>query len=151
VLKFLVAGNAVFLDIFVHTEQANNDNVAGWVLYDADCQFCITWARCSQKLLESRQLVLMPLQTPWVRTRLGLPEAQLLAEMRLLLPNGQIYGGADALLEIGRYFWWSRLLARAGHIPWVNAWLHTFYRWVARHRRCGTDACGTKIPAGPQH
>ncbi len=128
------------------TKPANNETVAGWVLYDGDCNFCITWARRSQKLLESRKLVLLPLQTPWVRTQLGLSEEQLLTEMRLLLPNGQVFGGADALLEIARYFWWSRPLAFVGHLSAAHLLLGKVYRGVARRRRCAAGACGTKVP-----
>lgn len=132
------------------TQHHDQKQPAGWVLYDADCHFCTTWARRSKKLLQSRELVLVPLQTPWVRARLGLPEAQLLTEMRLLLPNGQTFGGADALLEIGRYFWWSRPVVQIGHIPLVHAWLVKVYRWVARHRSCASGACNTQAPGGRQ-
>ncbi|NNM86919.1 MAG: DUF393 domain-containing protein [Phycisphaerae bacterium] len=127
-------------------EHHDLEQPAGWVLYDADCHFCTTWARRSKKLLESRELVLVPLQTPWVRARLGLPEAQLLTEMRLLRPNGQVFRGADALLEIGRHFCWSWPLAQMGHIPGVHALLVMIYRWVARHRSCAVGACERKQP-----
>ena len=130
------------------TEHHDQEQPAGWVFYDADCHFCTTWARRSKKLLESRELVLVPLQTPWVRARLGLPEAQLLTEMRLLLPDGQTFGGADALLEIGRYFWWSRPVVQIGHIPLVHAWLVKVYRWLARYRSCASGACNTQAPGG---
>ena len=118
--------------------------MAGWVLYDADCDLCTTWARRSKKLLARRQFVLLPLQTPWVRARLGVPEAQLLTEMRLLRPNGEVFGGANALLEIGRQFWWSWPLAQMGRLPGIHALVVAAYRWVAGHRSCAAGACDAK-------
>ena len=68
-------------------------------------------------------------------------DAELLAEMRLLRPDGKIFGGADALLEIAREFWclWPiRLLAQ---FTFIERLLHASYRWVARHRHCAGGTC----------
>jgi len=101
-------------------------------------------ARRFHHLLAGRRLELLPLQTPWVKARLGLPEEQLLAEMRLLRPDGKYFGGADAVMEIGRYFWWAWPLRIIGRVPAVNNFLHEAYRWVVRNRNCVNGACGIK-------
>jgi predicted DCC family thiol-disulfide oxidoreductase YuxK len=116
----------------------------GWVLYDADCRWCVAGARRFRRLLAGRRLELLPLQTPWVKARLGLTDSQLLDEMRLLRPDGNYVGGADAVLEIGRYFWWAWPLWQIGRIPAVTRILRTCYRWIARNRSCGSQACKTR-------
>jgi predicted DCC family thiol-disulfide oxidoreductase YuxK len=116
----------------------------GWVLYDADCRWCRAMARRTRRLLAGRRLELLPLQTPWVKAKLGLPEPELLEEMRLLQQDGKYFGGADAVLEIGRYFWWAWPLRQIGRIPAVTQVLRVVYRWIARNRNCATRNCTIK-------
>jgi predicted DCC family thiol-disulfide oxidoreductase YuxK len=127
----------------VNTEITEN-KLNGWVLYDGDCRLCADMARRFRRLLEGRHLDLLPLQTPWVKARLGLPEKQLLSEMRLLRPDGKYFGGADAVLEIGRHFWWAWPLQLIGRIPVVKKILRAGYWWIARNRTCGKGACEIK-------
>jgi hypothetical protein len=98
-------------------------------------------ARRFHRLLAGRRLELLPLQTPWVKARLGLPDPQLLAEMRLMRPDGKYFGGADAVLEIGRYFWWAWPLRQIGRIPAVTRILRASYGWIARNRSCAGGDC----------
>lgn len=127
----------------MNTEITEN-KLNGWVLYDGDCRLCATMARRFRRLLEGRHLELLPLQTPWVKARLGLPERQLLSEMRLLRPDGKYFGGADAVLEIGKHFWWAWPLQLIGRIPVVKKILRAGYRWIARNRNCADGACEIK-------
>jgi predicted DCC family thiol-disulfide oxidoreductase YuxK len=124
----------------VNTEITEN-KLNGWVLYDGDCRLCTGMARRFHGLLAGRRLELLPLQTPWVKARLGLPDPQLLTEMRLLRPDGRYFGGADAVLEIGRYFWWAWPLRQIGRLPLVKKFLHAGYRWIARNRSCADNNC----------
>jgi predicted DCC family thiol-disulfide oxidoreductase YuxK len=124
----------------VNTEITEN-KLNGWVLYDADCRLCTGMARRFYGLLATRHLELLPLQTPWARARLALSEPQLLAEMRFLRPDGKSFGGADALLEIGRHFWWAWPLRQIGRIPVITRILRTAYRWIARNRYCIGGRC----------
>ncbi len=113
----------------------------GWVCYDADCPFCVRLAGQFRDVLAGRRFELTPLQAPWVRERLGLEDAALLAEMRLLKPDGETFGGADALLEIGRAFWWAWPLRQLGRVPPVMQLFRAGYRWIARQRSCAGGAC----------
>jgi predicted DCC family thiol-disulfide oxidoreductase YuxK len=131
----------------VNTEITENVKVDSWVLYDADCHLCTRLARRFQRLLAGRRLALLPLQTPWVKVRLHLPDAQLLEEMRLLRPDGTHAGGADALLEISRHFWWAWPLGQMGRVPALTKLLRAGYRWIARNRNCADGGCEIKIPA----
>jgi len=84
-----------------------DEPVRGWVLYDGDCPLCLaTVARFTPLLLRHR-FQIAPLQTPWVQERLGLLPSTPLDEMKLLIDDGQIYGGADALLQMARGIWWA--------------------------------------------
>jgi predicted DCC family thiol-disulfide oxidoreductase YuxK len=127
----------------VNTEITEN-KLNGWVLYDGECRLCTGMARRFHHLLAGRHLELLPLQTPWVKERLHLPEDQLLKEMRLLRPDGKYFGGADAILEIGRYFWWAWPLRMIGHVPVIKRLLEVLYRHVARNRNCTDGVCEIK-------
>ena len=125
----------------MNTEITDVSEFAGWVLYDADCRFCSALAKRFRALLAARRFELLPLQTPWVRQKLDMANHALLAEMRLLKPDGTNLGGVDALLEISRLFpstWPIRQLARFAAIKNL---FHAIYRWIARHRHCASGAC----------
>ena len=82
----------------VHT----NDTHAACAYYDGECRFCIALATRFERVLASRDVDLMPLQTNGAAALLGIPEDRLLLEMRLRLRDGQVFGGADAVMEIAR-------------------------------------------------
>lgn len=116
------------------------------MLFDADCRFCRAVANRYVPMLRRRHLELVPLQTPWVKERLGLNDAELLAEMRFLTPEGAIYGGADALLAIARRIWWAKPACWLARLPGVTPALRIAYAWFARHRYCLGRTCPA---AGP--
>ena len=132
------------MQISVSTEITDKEKVKGWVLYDADCRFCVGLARRFRGILARRHFKLLPLQTPWVRTRIGLADTELFADMKLLLPDGLSFGGADALLEISRRYWWTWPFRELGRIPGVMHVLRAGYRYLARHRGCTAGACEAK-------
>ena len=125
----------------MNTEITEYRKVSGWILYDADCPYCMALARRFQPLLAGRHFELLPLQTPGVAERLHLSKSELLKEMRVLRPNGKCLGGANALLEIARDFWWARPLRLLGRIGPVRHVLHIGYRWIARNRSCAAGTC----------
>lgn len=113
----------------------------GWVFYDADCRLCAGTARRMEGLLLSRGFQLAPLQAAWVFERLGrTPEAHL-NEMALLTGDGRIFGGADAMLQISRLFWWARWMSGLARLPLGKSALDHGYRWLAARRNCTAGAC----------
>jgi alginate O-acetyltransferase complex protein AlgI len=125
----------------VKTEITEKKKLNGWVFYDADCRLCVRLAHRFQILLARRNFELLPLQSPWSRVRLGLTEPELLAEMRVITPDGNVLGGADALLEISRHYrlaWPVRQLAR---LPAIHHLFQQIYRRIARNRSCVNGAC----------
>jgi len=114
-------------------------SIRAWVLYDADCPICTRFALRYEKLLDRRAFAILPLQDPWIRERFkNLDDATYLAEMRLLFTNGKKFGGADALIELARHYWWAWPLFALGHVSPFRALMRAGYRWVARRRGCTT-------------
>lgn len=113
----------------------------GWVLYDGDCQICTALVRRWGSALHRRGFRSVPLQTSWVRERLGMSESELMLEMRVLSPTGKVIGGADALLLLARSFWWAAPLVWLSHLPGMRKLLDALYRWGAARRYCVNGAC----------
>ena len=113
----------------------------GWVFFDAGCPFCSAWARRVHATLESRGFGLAPLQSARVRALLNLPEHELLREMRLLTPDGNVLGGADALIYLARNIWWAWPVYALSQLPAVRSLLLAAYRWFAARRHCLTQTC----------
>jgi predicted DCC family thiol-disulfide oxidoreductase YuxK len=125
----------------VNTEITEYRKVRGWIFYDTSCRFCTAVARRFLPLLAGRGFELLPLQTPGLADRLRLPESQLLSEMRVLRPDGKCFGGADALLEIARDFWWAWPLRQLGRVPAIRRIFRAGYGWIARNRNCAAGDC----------
>jgi len=84
------------------------------------------------------------LQEPWVAERLGTDPAQLLADIRLLTPAGQLISGANVYLHVARRIWWMTPFWVIFSLPGLNRLLHLGYRWFARNRYCVSGACGLR-------
>ncbi len=115
--------------------------VRGWVLFDGDCRFCISLVRRFGSLLRRHHYEVAPLQSPWVRDELKLGEEELLSEMRLLYPTGELKGGAAALLDIARQIWWAWPLYLLSRVPGMKTAMDRSYRAFARRRNCRNGLC----------
>lgn len=122
------------------TDKSGKEPV-GWIFYDAECALCLRWMRRTERLLDRRDFKFVPLQTAWAKERLGLTDATVLTEMRLLLAEGRIFGGADAAMEIARYIWWAWPIWMISKIPGVISFGRAIYRFIANNRHCTSDAC----------
>jgi predicted DCC family thiol-disulfide oxidoreductase YuxK len=127
---------------------SRTDPENGWVLYDGDCAFCRRIITGIGPLLARQGIVPEPLQSPWVRARLGLSEEAdlplLLQEMRVLTREGQVYGGAEAVLYLAGLFWWAWPLVLLGRLPGGLFLLNQGYRFMARWRHCVSGRCSVK-------
>jgi len=97
-----------------------------------------------EPVLGPRGFGFLALQTPWVRALLHLPEEQLLDEMRVLLLDGEMFGGADAIVALARYVWWGWPLVAIAHVPGARRLLRAAYRWVAARRYCTSGTCSAR-------
>ena len=119
--------------------------VRGWVLYDGDCPLCCAAATRFEPLLQRHGYQFAPLQTPWVRERLGLQPNAPLDEMKLLAADGNVFGGAEAVVQIARAIWWAWPLFALAQIPGVKHLLVAIYCRVAANRQCLSGVCGVTL------
>ena len=122
---------------------------AGWVCYDGECAFCLRWIRRIEPPLQLRGFGFVPLQTQWVKDRLCITEVALREEMKLLLPDQQVIGGANAWVILARHIWWLWPLWLVSHIPGTMPIIRACYRLIARNRHCSTDGCATNKEKTP--
>jgi predicted DCC family thiol-disulfide oxidoreductase YuxK len=113
----------------------------GWLFFDADCGFCTRIAQSVAPILERRGFAVAPLQDVRVGALLGLPHAELMREMRVLLEDGQQYGGADAAVALARDIWWARPLAWLALVPGLMPRMRRIYHWFAVRRHCAATSC----------
>ena len=111
------------------------------LLFDGECPFCRSIVERWRGTLERFGFESVPLQTEWVRTRLDLPEKELLSEIRVLTPDGRVIGGAAALVHVWAKIWWAWPLWLLALVPGVKWMLGRAYRWVAERRMCISGAC----------
>jgi predicted DCC family thiol-disulfide oxidoreductase YuxK len=114
----------------------------GWVLYDGACGFCSRWVPSWEPTLQRLGLAIAPLQTPGVKERAGLAADDLLTELRLLRPDGQLISGADVYRFVLRRLWWGYPLYLLSIVPGLRRLFDRGYRSFARHRMQISDACG---------
>ena len=115
---------------------APDTDAAACAYYDGECRFCIALVGRFEGMLAKRDIDLMALQTAGAAALLGISDDRLLTEMRLRLRDGQVFGGADAVMEIARRIWWAWPLWALGRIPGAMPPMRAAYRWIARLRGC---------------
>lgn len=123
------------------TDTKGRHAARGWVCFDRDCSICTSLARRFRRTLETRGFGLAALQDPRVQALLALPTEDLLREMRVATGDGEIYGGADAIVFLARQIWWAWPLYAAAKLPGVPRILNACYRWFADHRTCLSGEC----------
>ena len=130
--------------VSVNTEITNKTGsmlASGWLAYDATCGVCVRWITRVQGILLRRNIHVVQLQSPWVRRRLGLRDGEETDRMWLMLPDGRLLGGADALIDLIWRVGWARPLALFAGLPGMRGLLHGGYNWVARNRHCLGGTC----------
>jgi predicted DCC family thiol-disulfide oxidoreductase YuxK len=118
----------------------------GWLFFDAECAFCTQFARWLRPMLERRGLAVAALQDPRVGMLLGLPSQELLRELRFLLSDGRLYGGADAIVAVADAIWWAQPLVWIGRVPGLMVALRRVYRHFAARRNCAAARCTREQP-----
>ena len=121
----------------------------GWVVYDGDCTMCRTWAGRTYRILGRRGFRMAAFKVPWVSQELNLKAGQIPDEMLLLTPQGNRFGGADAIIQISRTIWWAFPVYVSAKIPGVTALLRRLYRFLAARRNCIGGSC--RLPGKRTH
>jgi predicted DCC family thiol-disulfide oxidoreductase YuxK len=114
----------------------------GWILYDDSCGICRRWVPFWRGTLQKRGFEIAPLQSDWVRERLALPDAVLLNDLRLLLPDGRQIQGADAYRHVLRRIWWAYPIYLVSVAPICRRMFDWGYRKFAQNRHRISSSCG---------
>lgn len=108
------------------------------LIYDGDCPMCrasALWLLRRAMNAGAEGLDVMPCRSPARRARFPqVPEEACLRAMHLVLPDGRVLAGADAVPEIlARLPRW-RWLARAFEVPGARPLARRLYAWIANNR-----------------
>ena len=123
------------------TKTKDGERPDGWVFYDGECRLCAGTVARWRDVLERRGFSFAPLQTDWVRARLGLVQGELPEEMKVLTRDGRLTGGVGGLAELARSVWWAWPLFALAQVRGVRGLLDAGYRRLAANRRCFNGAC----------
>jgi predicted DCC family thiol-disulfide oxidoreductase YuxK len=106
------------------------------LVYDADCPMCRASALWLMRLALSRgTLEILPCRSPVRAQRFPqLSEQACLSAMQLVLPDGRIVAGADAVPELLRRIRGLGWLAGLFTLPPMRPLSRRVYAWIARHR-----------------
>jgi len=130
----------------VNTETTDYSVTRGTLFYDAQCPLCRAALKCVGPIFARRRFHWLPLQSPGAVQRLGIPEAALLEEMKLQLPDGRVLGGIDSWIYLCRSVWWLGPLGLVLSVPGLHAVAQAAYRWIARNRYCLGGKCSRPRP-----
>jgi len=129
----------------VITEMTKNiEGFRGWVFYDWECSVCQRFVKRFGALLKRNGFYTCPLQEEWVTPTTGLPREEMMLEMKLVLKNGEIFGGADAFFRMMRDIWWTRPAWWISRLPGMTGVSRAAYSWFARNRYCMGGSCSLK-------
>lgn len=106
------------------------------LIYDADCAMCRASALWIMRLaLSAGALEILPCRSSTRRTRFpAIADEACLSAMQLVLPDGRILVGADAVPELLRRIRGLRWLATLFALPGVRPVARRVYGWIARNR-----------------
>jgi predicted DCC family thiol-disulfide oxidoreductase YuxK len=109
---------------------------AATLIYDAECAMCRASALWLMRRARSAgALEILPCRSSVRAARFPrIAEAQCLTAMQLVLPDGRVLGGADAVPELLRRIRGWGWVAGAFALPAVRPLARRVYGWVARNR-----------------
>jgi acetyl esterase len=106
------------------------------LIFDGECGFCRDSVRVLERWDRERRIAVVPFQDPTTEARFGIELPALAAAMHLVLPDGRVFAGADAVPALGRLLPGKRWLTWLFAVPGVRAIARRVYAWIAARRRC---------------
>ncbi len=106
------------------------------LFYDGECGFCRDAVAVLSRWDREGRIELIPFQDAARVAQFGLPLPALAAAMHLVLPDGRVVAGADAVPELGRLLPGKRWLTWLFAVPGVRPIARRAYAWIAARRRC---------------
>ncbi len=106
------------------------------LIYDAECAMCRASALWVMRLALSRgALEILPCRSAPRRARFPqISDATCMTAMQLVLPDGRVLAGADAVPELLRRIRGLGWLATLFALPGASPLARRFYGWIARNR-----------------
>ena len=106
------------------------------LVFDGSCGFCRDTVRWVARWDRAGRVALLPFQESARVAELGLAPPAVAAALHLVLPDGRVFVGADAVAELLTLLpglgWATALFG----IPGVRPAARRVYAWVARRRHC---------------
>ena len=106
------------------------------LVYDGSCGFCRDTVGLVSRWDRFHRVALVPFQDARRVAELGLAPPAVAAALHLILTDGRVFAGADAVAEllklVPRLAWAAPLF----QIPGVRPLSRRVYAWVARRRHC---------------
>ena len=106
------------------------------LIYDGECGICQQAVALVRRWDREHVLHYIPFQDEVAVARFGIALPALAAAMHLVLPDGRVYTGADALPKLLRLFPGKRWLALLFWIPGVLPLARRIYARIAIRRHC---------------
>lgn len=106
------------------------------LIYDADCPMCRASALwLMRRALNTGGLEILPCRSGERLARFPqISESACMTAMQLVLPDGRIVAGADAVPELLRRVRGFRHVAGLFELPGVRPLARRLYAWIARNR-----------------
>jgi predicted DCC family thiol-disulfide oxidoreductase YuxK len=106
------------------------------LIYDGECGICQQAVALLKRWDREHVLHYLPFQDQAAVARFGIALPALAAAMHLILPDGRVYPGADAVPQLLRLLRGKRWLAPLFRIPGVLPLGRRIYAWIAVRRHC---------------
>jgi predicted DCC family thiol-disulfide oxidoreductase YuxK len=117
------------------------------LIFDGACELCRRAVELLRGWDREHRLRFVPFQDEAAIREFDLALPALAAAMHLVLPDGRVFAGADAVPELGRLLpgkhWWVWGFA----VPGVRPLARRVYARIARRRRCAVRG----LPAAAPH
>lgn len=106
------------------------------LIFDGECGMCRQAVERLQRWDREHRLRYVPFQDENAVARFGIALPALAAAMHLVLPDGRVYAGADAVPELGKLLPGKRWWAWGFAVPGVKPVARHVYRRIAERRHC---------------
>jgi len=106
------------------------------LIYDGECGMCSDAVALLRRWDREHVLRFVPFQDEAAVARFGIALPALAAAMHLVLPDGRVLAGADAVPELLRLLPGKRWLAVWFRVPGALPVARRVYAWIAARRRC---------------
>lgn len=106
------------------------------LIYDGECGLCRASVEKVRRWDREHRIAFVPFQDKAGVARFGIAFPALAAAMHLVLPDGRVFAGADAVPELLRFLpgrrWWRWPFL----VPGARPVARRVYRWIADRRHC---------------